>query len=158
MGQSLNREPIVAALAARLKALCPDLKDVTRRYRAPHQVDSSEKPLAIVATGAQHATIRRGAPGIWNLEVPVYLYVHADEADGATPPSTQIHALVKEIEDALERQGNEGPLAMDEMYGTNLGLSNVFSCRLTAVETDEGLLDPEGLAALTIEIDAVSNG
>lgn len=154
MGVSLDREPILAALAARLAARCPGLKSVSRRYRSPSQVDSSEKPLAIVAVGAQTAVVRRGAPNLWTLQIPVYLYVHADEADLSTAPSTQINALVKEIEDALERADTEAPPDISELYSTNLGLRNVFSCRITAVDTDEGLLDPEGLAAIVVQVEA----
>ncbi len=154
MGLSLDREPILVALAARLKAKCSGLKDVTRRYRAAHQVDPSEKPLLIVAVGTQTATVRRGAPNLWTLQIPVYLYVRRDEADATTAPGTLINLLVKQIEDALERDSTEAPPDISELYSTNLGLRNVFSCRVTAVDTDEGLLDPNGEAAIVIQVEA----
>lgn len=156
MGLSLDREPIVAALAARLKARCPSLKDVTRLYRPYNRVEAEEKPLAIVVVGSQRGDVRRGAPSTWTLQLPVYLYTHADEASLSTVPSTQLNALVKEIEDALERDtAAETPSLMDELYSTNLGLKNVYVCRLTSVETDEGLLQPEGVAVLTVEVTAI---
>jgi hypothetical protein len=154
MGVSLDREPIAVALAARIQARCPSLKIVTRRYRPLEQVDVSERPFAAVVVGAQAGTVRRGAPNLWKLQLPVYLYVHVDESDQTGAASTQLMALVKEIEDALERAPTEAPFDMSELYATNLGLANVFSCRLVSVETDEGLLQPDGLAVLTVEVEA----
>lgn len=154
MGVSLDREPIVAALAARLSARCPSLKGVTRIYRPPSQVDAGERPLAIVAAGSQVPQVRRGAPNLWTLQLPVYLYVQQDESAPDVPPSIQLNALVKELEDALERDQFEAPTDPSEMYSTNLGLRNVFSCRVTSVETDEGLMQPQALAVLVVQVEA----
>lgn len=153
-GQSLDRELVLEALRTRLEALCSTLKAVTRKYRSPSQVDVREKPFAYIGAPNQAATVRRGAPSYWTLHVPVFLYFHADESDRSTPPSQLINGVVKEIEDALERQPTEPLWDMSELYSTNLGLTNVKAVRLVTVETDEGLLDVHGIAGLLIDIEA----
>ncbi len=156
MGVSLDREPIAAALAARLQANCPLLKKVTRLWVPDAQVDPSQKPYAIVTVGNQVATVRRGAPTLWKLALPVYVYTHADPLDTTTARSTAANAIVKQIEDALERLPTDTvpPTDMGELYSTNLGLRNVFNCRLTLVDIDEAFLGSEGVIGLLVEVEA----
>lgn len=156
MGASLDRELIAEALRARIETLCPDFVGVTRRYRPISEVDPSSMPLAIVGVGAQSAIVLRGMPSSWKITFPVYLYVASDEADAVSAPSTRFNALVKAVEDAMERQATEAPWDLSELYSTNLGLANVKSVRVTSVETDEGLLDPLGMAVLAIDVEATN--
>jgi hypothetical protein len=154
MGASLDREPIAAALAARLTALCPSLKGVRRKWIPVTDLDGVDQPLAIVSEGSQSGQIFRGKPAAWTITFPVTLYCRAAEGDD-TPPSTLLNALTKEIEDALERQSNEPVTDATDTYATNLGLSCVVACRMTSVETDEGILTPQAWAQLAIEVVAV---
>ncbi len=155
---SLDREPVAAALATVLAARCPQFKNVTRRFRMIEQVDAVEMPIAIVSIGSERhwAPVQRGAPNLWRVQFPVSVYNCADQGSLTVVPSTQQNALVKAVEDALERPVNERPNQPDELYSTTLGLPNVQQVRLVAVDTDEGVATPKAWALLLIEVDLIS--
>lgn len=138
---SIQREPIFAALAARLGTL-PGVVTFSRRLRHWNDVAAVEQPAVFLAQGAQNATTDTGLPTIWTLSADLYVYVRTD---GGQDPGPILNQVLDAIDAAL---APDNDVAGRQTLG---GL--VHYCRIEgAIETDEGTLGDQAVAIIPISI------
>lgn len=154
---ALDREPIYVALLARLQGIA-GLKVVSRTWRHWTDVDPADQPALFLAHGNEQAQFRRDQPTIWTLRPTLHLYLRHD-ADPDVPPGTAINAMMKKIEAALERTAAEsaaalGPFQDADAQGLTTTLNGLVAyCAISGqVETDEGILQNQGVAIIPLEI------
>jgi hypothetical protein len=96
-------------------------------------------------------------PPVWTLTPTIYLYARATDGDPYATPGTKMNALIKAVEDALERKSTDLlPYGGPEEWSTTLG-GLCSHCRISGnIETDEGLLGHQAVAVIPIEILASS--
>ena len=142
-----SRETIYAALFAKFAAV-PGI--ITRSRKLEHWTDvvSSRQPALFQAQRNETPGQVQRLPAKWSLRADIYLYVHTGEGTD-TVSSTLMNPLVDAIEAAL------APDPLTEMQ--DLGLPGVVShCWIAGtIETDEGVLGPQGVAIIPVEILAV---
>jgi hypothetical protein len=142
---ALDRNAIYDAVFGRLQSVSGSAT-VGRRLKHWDDVESSEMPAIFLAPGDQRADgDGPGLPSRWTVGLVAYLYVH-DESD----PSGLLSTMVDRIESALE----DGRRGGQTVPGTLGGL--VSDCRVTSVETDEGILGDRAVARVHIEAETTS--
>lgn len=137
----INREPIYAALFARLAASAGYVT-TSRRLKHWNDVSYTEQPALFMAQRGEVATTTgRGLTTEWTLNVDVYVYVRTD---GGQPPGPLLNQLLDAIEAAL------APSQIENVQ-TLGGL--VHWCRIEgAIETDEGTLGDQAVAIIPISM------
>ena len=143
----LNREPIFAALFAKLPGLVTDIVPgpfVTKSRRLKHwnDVPGPEQPALFQVGKAQTPEIHlaQGAATKWALPAELYLYTY----DGTEQEAgTTLNLILDQIEAAL------APPVIDDRQ-TLGGL--VEHCWISAIETDEGALGAQAMAIVSIEM------
>lgn len=152
---ALDRDAILAALFARLQtSLAGDVKTFTRRLSTYHTTPL--QPALVLLSDRHSAATDLGMPPIWRIAVEVLIYLETMEADDS--PETRVNALVKKLEEALERQANEPRTVWGgDEQGTSLG-GLCSSCVVTGVQVDQGVEGGQGEAAITISITAPAPG
>lgn len=137
----MSREAIYAALFEKGKSL-PGLITTSRRLKHWNDVPPSEQPALFQAQGDELPTGNNSLPIIWKFNAEWYLYCHSGNDPEATP-ATQLNDLLDAVEQALKPDVSG--------FQTLGGL--VYNCRISGkVETDEGLLGPQSVAVIPIEI------
>ena len=138
----ITRETIYAALFTKLSAAA---SFVTKSRKLRHWADvaASEQPALFLAQGPETPSQTKGLPAKWSLAANIYLYVNVGEDPEANPS-----AIMNPIVDAVE-----GALAPDPATGyQDLG-GLVSHCWIAGpIETDEGVLGPQGVRIIPIEI------
>lgn len=139
----MNREAIYKALFDRV-ADAVEFRTVGRRVKAWGDVPPAEQPALFMSQVGEDADVKTKLPTVWTLNVELYIYAYADEADYVNPPAKKLNELLDAVTNALLPDK-----ALEEQ--TLGGL--VHRCRISGrIETDEGLLGPQGVAVIPIEI------
>lgn len=140
-----SREPIYKALFD-LVSRADGLQTKSRRFKHFSEVPAEMQPALYQVQRSENAITETGQPTKWNLNVDLYLYVHAGEADD-TPPTTQLNPIIDYITNLFD----PNPVTGKQTLG---GL--VHYARIAGnIETDEGLLGAQGIAIIPVEIFAV---
>ena len=140
----MTREPIYAALFARLASAAPFVT-ASRRLRHWDEVGPTEQPALFQVQKRETAKEAEGSPTVWRAEVDLYLYCQAP--DDETAPAIVLNPLVDAIEAALV------PSGADLASGTQSLGGLVKHCWIAgAIETDEGALGGQAVAIVPIEI------
>ena len=93
---SLNREPIYAALWAKIKDV-PGIVVASRRLAHWADVPKADQPAIYQSQTGETSFPERGLPTVWRLSVNIYVYVVADD-DPYASPAPALNAIL----DALE--------------------------------------------------------
>lgn len=138
----MTREPIYSALFALVSAM-PGLQTASRRLVHWSDVAPANQPALYMAqTGEVAQTTVRGAPIRWTLSVDLYLYVNVGNDPNATPAS-----ILNPLLDALMAALMPSPGQVQTLGG------RVSQCWIAGkIETDEGVLGPQSVAVIPIEI------
>lgn len=161
---AVDREAIFDALFTRISTI-PGIRTASRKFLPLDQVEPSAQPALFLAKGGETPKQRRGLPTVWTLEATIYLYCRND-ADPKAGPSVQLNRLLREIEGALEMSPEEfaalerNPAIPDDQFreiqanpqGTTLGGLCSHCWIAGTIETDEGTLGDQAVAAIPIEI------
>ena len=136
----MNREPIYAALFAKLAAV-PGIVTASRKLKHWSDVAAIEQPALFMAQGTETAVRAVGLLTRWTLDVRVYVYVNTS---GAIAPATALNPIL----DAIETIMNPA------LAGSRQSLGNlVHDARIEgAVETDEGSLGDQAVAIIPVRI------
>ena len=148
---ALDRDAILEALLARLQAeLAGDVKTFTRRLET--YANTELLPALVVLSPSHTAQTDLGMPPIWRMNVEVDVYLETLAAD--VSPETRLNAIVKKLEEALERKATEArPAFGGDERGTTLG-GICSSCNVTRVEVSQGTENGQGEAVVSITITA----
>ena len=140
----MNREQIYSALFERLRGVGGLASPASRRLKHWADVPSVNQPALFMARRSESAAQRTGLPPKWTMAVDVYLYVHVGNDPDAAP-----EARLNELIDAVE-----AALAPDDPRRCVCTLGGLVAwCRVEgAIRTDEGLLGPQAVAVVPIEI------
>jgi hypothetical protein len=150
----LDREPIYAALLARLAELVPGtLKSVSRRLPpAAEPPLPTEQPCLFVPCGDEIPEFQPRMPYKWLPHLAIILYARTDDA--AQAPSSALTPIIKAIEAKLQwRQGDGFPAPGSP---TTLGQLCEW-VRIVRVEYGEGVATGQGIAFIPLEILAVED-
>lgn len=96
----LDREPIYAALFARLQASLTGVNLFSRRLRHWSNVAAVAQPAVFLTIGDQLPQNRLDEPTLWLLVAELFLYVRMDDPNAV--PGTRLNGLLKQIDGALE--------------------------------------------------------
>ena len=141
----MNREPIHAALFAKLAAI-PGFKTASRRFKHFGDVAQPDQPALFVIQRRESATTVPGQPTVWLLKVDVLIYVNTGQ-DKSVAPASILNPLLDAVVAAL---------APDPITNKcTLGGLVQHAVIQGEIETDEGQLGEQGLALIPIEIKAV---
>jgi hypothetical protein len=142
MLEVLDREPIYAALFARLSGIS-SLKTKSRRLRHWTDVPSEEQPALFQAQVREVITPRTGMPSRVKFDVDLYLYVNV-LADQDQSPSEVFNPILDDIAKAL---ASESPSGKQTLGGI------VHSVRISGtIETDEGTLGQQAVLIIPVEV------
>lgn len=139
------------ALFERLQQKVTGIEYFTRR--ADHWDTVEKAPALLLEATEERALNEPDQPPRWLLGARVT--VDALLADKNASPETQLHELAGRIRAALRRDVlTEGrPVSADE-YGTTLG-GLVYSCRVVAVDPQQGVVTGRATLYVDIEMRAV---
>lgn len=138
----MNREQIYQALFDKVSALS-NFQTKSRTFRHFSDVDSGEQPALFQVQVREEPSTQTGQPTKWLLHVELYLYVHAGESSD-NPPSSQLNPIL----DGITNLFSPDPVSAKQTLGGLVHYVRVSG----AIETDEGLLGPQGIAIIPIEI------
>ena len=137
----MNREPIYAALFAKVSAI-PGLVTVSRRLRHWDDVPDVEQPALFQVQKRELQVPRKGLPAKVTFECELYLYANSGN-DMSTTPATLINPLMDAIEQALKPDVN----GFQTLGGT------VSHCWIEGeILGDEGYLGPQGVQIIPVKI------
>ena len=137
----MTREPIYAALFARLSAI-PGLRTKSRILKHWNDVPAEQQPAVFQAQVREQPQTRTGEPTKWLLSVDVYVYVRTA---GGQVPGTVLNPILDAIEAALPLHPVTGKHTLDA--------PGVEWARIDgAIETDEGTLGDQAVAIVPIQI------
>lgn len=152
---AVDREAIMAALFTRLQSVA-GIQTSSRVFRPWDQVSPAEQPALFLVTGNQTAKPQRKLPTVWTLQPTIYLYVRHD-ADPTAAPGTALNQMIQAVAAALERTPTEAHTSTafaddpQDPHTTLGGLVN--ACYISGtIETDEGLMQNQGVAIIPLEI------
>lgn len=151
---AVDRESLLAELEARFRAEMPSLTTVGRRPKHWDNTPPVEQPALFIALGSQNPRYSTAlAPPIWTINATVYLYTRRD----SNPPMASLATLLTEMEAALEAKASDPVVQWPPMgpglgSQTNLGGNCVYARIAGDVVTDEGLLDDQQVAVVTVEM------
>jgi hypothetical protein len=139
---NVARESIYSALWALVSGI-PGLVTASRRLVHWSDVPPEAQPALFQAQKDQAAEPHLGLPTKWRLRAELFLYVNSG-ADMTLVPATQLNNFVDAIDAALAPP-------IGQVAQTLGGL--VQYCRISGeVLTDEGVLGPQAVAIIPIEI------
>jgi hypothetical protein len=141
------REEISVALFDRLSE-CTSFKTKGRRLPGADEVPGSAQPAFFLGSPTEsYGWSTRGGDPLRRLTFTAWVYCFADGAHNAIP-STQINNVLDAFEAALQPD----PLRDIRGEGERCTLGGlVFDCRIEGnIDTDEGLLGPQGFARIPI--------
>lgn len=139
----INREAAYAALFTQLAGL-PGIRTSSRGLKPWAQVSATDQPALFLTQGRQIALqTPDNMPRRWKLLADVFVYVRNDDPAGELPCVT-LNGILDAIEAAL------APAPALERQTLN---DVVEHCRIAGeIETDEGVLGPQAVAIIPIEI------
>jgi len=140
----MNREPIYAALFARL-AEAGGFRTASRRLRHWSDVAAVEQPALFLAQKSETAEQRGALPTKWSCDLDAYVYCHAP--DEATAATTILNPLLDAIEAALAPSGADVATNTQTLGGLAYQAAIVGK-----IETDEGTLGGQAVAIVPIRI------
>lgn len=137
----MNREPIYAALYAKLAAIA-GLRTTSRVLKHWNDVQPEQQPALFMAQAREVPTTTTGQPSKWDLFVDVYVYARTG---GSQVPGTVINPILDAIEAALPLHPVTGKHMLDA--------PGVEWARIDGtIETDEGTLGDQMVAIVPIHI------
>jgi hypothetical protein len=137
----MTRETVYAALFSKLQNIT-GIITASRRLRHWSDMSPAQQPALFLTQVSETAMQTKGLPPKWTLRVNVALYVNVGN-DETLVPSSLINPLIDKVEAAL------APLPGG--FQTLGGL--VSHCWIAdTIETDEGLLGPQAVAIIPINI------
>lgn len=143
------REPIFAALFARLVSAVTLAKRWERRELSFDQVTSGDQPTLIMVAGKQRPQYQQqGLPAKWSMDAEIALYARADE--GTTPDTIMLN-LIDQVEKALELAAGEAPAAPG-YFQTTLGGKVLRAWISGEVVIEPGVEGNQSIAFFTIEM------
>lgn len=150
---ALDRDAVMQALFDRLQEqLAGSVRMFTRRLETYHTTPL--QPALVLLSVRHSATNDLGMPPVWKMAAEVFIYLETLESDGS--PETRLNALVRQLEEALERQPGEArPAWGGDEHGTSLG-GLCSSCVVTGVQLDQGVEGGQGEATISISITAAA--
>lgn len=137
----MNREPIYAALFARLSGAAAFVA-MSRRLRHWSDVGAAEQPALFMVQKSETAEPRRGRPTAWKAQVSVFLYARAPDDESA--PASALNPLIDAVEAAL----TPDPVTNVQTLGGLVQHAFIAG----RIETDEGALGGQATAVVPIEI------
>ena len=152
---TLTREGIATALFSLVQALPGLAIPASRRLMHWSEVPAENQPAAFMADGDQDPKQDdNGLPTVWTFHFKIYLY--AWSADLTIAPSSLLNPLLDALEAALKPavSGPPGWPGTVQVLGDTT--NRIRHARISGrVETDEGVLGPQGIAVVPIEIQFV---
>jgi hypothetical protein len=152
---AVDREAVYAALAARLQAKVRHLLagDVRRRIPGFSSLTDADQPCLCVIADTSTCALDGPLPAVWTLRALVILYARS----GASPSSSAeptLNAIVRAIEEALERQPDETSIApgQRDQHWTTLGGTVIWARPGGSVEYDAGHIEEQAIAAFSVEL------
>lgn len=149
---TLTREGITVALFNLLAAL-PGLNTTSRRLAHWSDVPPEEQPALFLSAGNQaQEQDPDGLPCRWRMAFSVHLYNYS--TDPTVAPSTGINVLLDALEAALApiHAGAPGWPGSVQVLGDTTG--RIRHAWISGpVETDEGVLGPQAVAIIPIEVE-----
>lgn len=137
----MNREPIYAALYARLAAI-PGLKISSRILKHWNDVPAEQQPALFQAQGREVPTTTTGESTRWDLFVDIYVYVRTS---GGQVPGSVLNPIMDAIEASFPLHPVTGKHTLDA--------PGVEWARIEgAIETDEGTLGDQAVAIVPVHI------
>lgn len=137
----MNREPIYAALFARLSSIA-GLKTTSRILRHWNDVPSEQQPALFMSQAGETASTITGEPQKWLLMVDLYVYV---QTDGITPPGTVMNPILDAIEAVFQLHPITGKHTLDA--------PGVEWARIEGtIQTDEGTLGNQAVCIVPVQI------
>lgn len=141
----LNREPIFAALFARLAA-APGFRSYSRRLVLPVDVPAARQPALFLTQTGQEPSHVTGRTTLWTLGSAIYIY--SRDEDGPTGASPAVNNALDRIEQAF---------AFDNLQDNACTLGGLVQwARMGAVEITEGLDMGQSVVRIAVEMSAVS--
>ncbi len=136
----MNSEAIYQAFFGLLSGSA-SFQTSSRRLKHWSDVPPEEQPALFVCQKERDVESKRtNLPGIWHLEVQVWIY--AWSADPDQVPSSVLNPLVDAVRDAISPNGGSQTLG---------GL--VTACQISGkIEDDEGLLGDQAVAMIPVTI------
>ncbi|RQS15530.1 hypothetical protein DF105_00940 [Burkholderia stagnalis] len=139
----MNREPIYAALFAKVSAIA-GLVTTSRRLRHWSDVTPVEQPALFQVQIRENQRPRKGIPALVSFRCELYLYVNTGNDLHDVTPATQLNQFMDAIEAAL---------APDRLTGFQTLGGTVSHCWIEGdVITDEGVLGPQAVAIIPVNI------
>lgn len=140
-------EAIQAALVARVKSkLGTSIAFATRRELTSADITAAQEKMPGLVLLAREAMGQRGEnePTIWTLHAEGQIWIKGpNQSDKLATPETQLHALLAQVRDALQRQPDE--FNGDDLSTTLGGL--IDRCWLHSHVIEHGLNQgPAGIA------------
>jgi hypothetical protein len=140
-----NREGIYAALFAKFDGIT-GMPTKSRRLMHWADVLAVQQPALFQAQKSEIVVQSRGLPPKWQLDLDLYLYVHAGDDPGSVP-TTVLNPLIDAIEAALAPDN-----VRDGQNVLTLG-GLVSHCWISGqIQTDEGALGAQSIAIIPISI------
>ena len=138
----INREPIYAALFAKLQNL-PGIVTASRRLKHYADVPPTQQPAIFMIQRTEAAEQVKNLPAKWRLHADVIVYVNTGE-DPNGVPAQLLNPIIDAIETALDPDSINGSQTLGGL---------VSHCWISgSIETAEGVLGPQEIAVIPIEI------
>lgn len=135
-------EPIYAALFAKLAAIT-GLVTTSRVGRHWTNVRPEEQPALFLVEDFEHGEQKAPPRVAWTLRPEVWIYTYTN-ADSSVPGATALNALLFQVRATLEPSPGTGRQTLGGL---------VHSCRIAGdIEKDAGLLGPQSVAVIPVEI------
>lgn len=138
----MNRELIYSTLFNTIKGLA-SFNTSSRTFKHFADVADTDQPALFQVQVREEPSTQTGQPTKWLLQVELYVYVHNGESPD-NPPSSQLNPIL----DAITNLFSPDPVSAKQTLGGLVHYVRVSG----AIETDEGLLGPQGIAIIPIEI------
>jgi hypothetical protein len=140
-----NREGIYAALFSKFDGIT-GIPTKSRRLMHWIDVPAVQQPALFQAQKSEIVVQSRGLPPKWQLDLDLYLYVHAGDDPGSVP-TTVLNPLIDAIEAALAPDN-----VKDGQNVLTLG-GLVSHCWISGqIQTDEGALGAQSIAIIPVTI------
>lgn len=140
-------EKIYAAFFAAV-ANAPGIVTASRRYRNFEDVSPAERPALFIQQNDREVIQTFGMPGIWRLHATILIYVYSEI--GMNPDATPATKLNNIIDNVIGALGIDSVDREAQTLGGMVTYVRIASGK--TIITDEGILDPHGVAVIPIEI------
>ena len=146
----LTREGIALALAEILTGI-PGVTTFSRRWRKMENCAPEDQPFISLTPGREQPRNTQGLNGVvWVFEFVVTIYAY--EPDPAAAPASRLNPIMDALEAAL-RPAKGLPGQMQWLGDATGRIQHAWISG--PVETDEGVLGPQAIAIVPIEVEVV---